>query len=89
MATISEAFMNVFRRHCVFIRPNQLNAKGETPAAPVVVFSPSWHGQTETHHPQDGSAGLLHLLWAAPPGLDCRQAKVAYFDSPALVQKNI
>lgn len=43
----------------------------------------------ETHHPQDGSTGLLHLLRATPPGLDCRQAKVTYFNCPALMEKNI
>lgn len=75
------------------------NAKGRILEPPAAVFSSGFlrwqtgdqviEAETETHHPQDGSTGLLHLLWAAPPGLDCSQAKVTYFNSPALVEKNI
>lgn len=76
------------------------NAKGRILEPPAAVFCSGfsrWQTgdrvieatQTETNHPQDGSTGLLHLMWAAPPGLDCSQAKVTYFNSPALVEKNI
>lgn len=43
----------------------------------------------EAYHPENGSTRLLHLLRTTPPRLHRGQAKVTYFNSPALVKKNI
>ena len=36
-----------------------------------------WRARRRTHHPEDGSGGLLELVRAAPARLHRRQAEVA------------